>query len=236
MKRTTALALSILVSMSAFAADPASPQATSKTTTKRKATSSSSVSAEIQQMKDALAAQQRQIEELKQQVSQRDQAIQQTQQQLNQIQSSAAAAQAKADEAAAASAKAGEGTATLEKDVTDLKANSTAAALEMQETQKRIAGVESPLAIHYKGVTITPGAFLAGETVYRQHALFADINTPFSSHRPFPGSGQYNTSEFFGSGRQSRLSFLVQGKLKSMNLTGYYEMDWLGAGVNIEQQ
>jgi hypothetical protein len=230
MKRTTALALSMLVSMSAFAADPASPQATSKTTTKRKATSSSSVSAEIQQMKDALAAQQRQIEELKQQVSQRDQAIQQTQQQLNQIQSSAAAAQAKADEAAAASAKVGEGTATLEKDVTDLKANNTAAALEMQETQKRIAGVESPLAIHYKGVTITPGAFLAAETVWRQHALFADINTPFNS-LVFPGSGQYNTSEFFGSGRQSRLSFLVQGKLKSMNLTGYYEMDWLSAGV-----
>ncbi len=230
MKRPTALALSILMSMSAFAADPASPQATSKTTTKHKATSTSSVSAEIQQMKDALAAQQRQIEELKQQVTQRDQAIQQTQQQLNQIQSSATAAQAKADEAAAASAKAGENSATLEKDVTDLKANSTAAAVEMQETQKRIAGVESPLAIHYKGVTITPGAFLAGETVYRQHALFADINTPFSSI-PFPGSGQYNTSEFFGSGRQSRLSFLVQGKLKSANLTGYYEMDWLGAGV-----
>ena len=101
----------------------------------------------------------------------------------------------------------------------------------MQETQKRIAGVESPLAIHYKGVTITPGAFLAAETVYRQHALFADINTPFNSAIPFPGRGQYNTSEFFGSGRQSRLSFLVQGKLKSMNLTGYYEMDWLGVGV-----
>lgn len=230
MKRPTALVLSILMSMSAFAADPASPQATSKTTTKRKATSSSSVSAEIQQMKDALAAQQRQIEELKQQVSQRDQAIQQTQQQLNQIQSSAAAAQAKADEAAAASAKAGEGTASLEKDVTDLKANSTNAALEMQETQKRITGVESPLAIHYKGVTITPGAFLAAETVYRQRALFSDINTPFNS-LVFPGSGQYNTSEFFGTGRQSRLSFLVQGKLKSMNLTGYYEMDWLGVGT-----
>ncbi len=230
MKRTTALALSILMSMSAFAADPASPQATSKTTTKRKATSSSSVSAEIQQMKDALAAQQRQIEELKQQVSQRDQAIQQTQQQLNQLQSSATAAQAKADEAAAASAKAGEGTATLEKDVTDLKANSTAAALEMQETQKRIAGVESPLAIHYKGVTITPGAFLAAETVWRQRSLFADINTPFASI-PFAGTGNYNTSEFFGSGRQSRLSFLVQGKMKNMNLTGYYEMDWLGVGT-----
>ncbi len=230
MKRTTALALSMLMSMSAFAADPASPQATSKTTTKHKATSTSSVSAEIQQMKDALAAQQRQIEELKQQVSQRDQAIQQTQQQLNQIQSSATAAQAKADEAAAASAKAGEGTATLEKDVTDLKANSTAAALEMQETQKRIAGVESPLAIHYKGVTITPGAFLAAETVWRQHGTLGDINTPLTSI-PFSGSDIYNTSEFYGSGRQSRLSFLVQGKLKNMNLTGYYEMDWLGAGV-----
>ena len=38
-------------------------------------------------------------------------------------------------------------------------------------------------------------------------------------------------SEFYGSGRQSRLSLLAQGKLGEMKLTGYYEMDFLGAGV-----
>ena len=79
-------------------------------------------------------------------------------------------------------------------------------------------------------MTITPGAFLAAETVTRQRAMGSDVNTPFGAI-PFAASGAGHTPEFFGSGRQSRLSFLVQGKAKSMNLTGYYEMDWLSAGV-----
>jgi hypothetical protein len=58
----------------------------------------------------------------------------------------------------------------------------------------------------------------------------ADINTSFNSI-PFPGTNTYNTSEFFGSGRQSRLSLLGEGKLSNMKLTGYWEMDWLGAGI-----
>jgi len=38
-------------------------------------------------------------------------------------------------------------------------------------------------------------------------------------------------SEFFGSGRQSRLSALAEGKLSSAKLTGYFESDFLGAGI-----
>ena len=38
-------------------------------------------------------------------------------------------------------------------------------------------------------------------------------------------------SEFYGSGRQSRISLLVQGKLDEANLTGYVETDFLGAAV-----
>ena len=51
----------------------------------------------------------------------------------------------------------------------------------LQDTQKRVGDLESPLAIHFKGVTITPGGFLAAETVWRPHALTADINTPFNT-------------------------------------------------------
>ncbi len=40
------------------------------------------------------------------------------------------------------------------------------------------AGGESPMAIHFKGITITPGGFLAAETVFRNKAIGADINTP----------------------------------------------------------
>ena len=38
-------------------------------------------------------------------------------------------------------------------------------------------------------------------------------------------------SEFYGSGRQSRISMLAQGKLDNMTMTGYYEADFLGAGT-----
>jgi hypothetical protein len=101
---------------------------------------------------------------------------------------------------------------------------------EVQETQKRVAGLESPLAIHYKGITITPGGFLAAETVWRQHAEGADINTALNSI-PYSGSSQAHMAEFYGSGRQSRISMLAQGKLENMNLTGYVETDFLGSGT-----
>jgi hypothetical protein len=116
-------------------------------------------------------------------------------------------------------------------DVADLKQNATSTALSLQETQKNLRSeIESPLAIHYKGITITPGGFIAAETVWRQHALGSDINTPFNSIT-FPGAAQSNLSEFFGSGRQSRISMLAEGKLSSAKLSGYYESDFLTSGI-----
>src|SRR5205814_10050868 len=84
--------------------------------------------------------------------------------------------------------------------------------------------------IHYKGVNITPGGFLAAETVWRQRAEGADINTNLNGI-PYPGASQAHMSEFYGSGRQSRVSMLVQGKLNTTNLAGYVEADFLGSGV-----
>jgi len=90
--------------------------------------------------------------------------------------------------------------------------------------------LESPLAIHFKGVTLTPGGFLAAESVYRNRALGSDINTPFNSVN-MPGAGQNQLSEFFGSGRQSRISLLAEGKISSAKLSGYYEADFLSSGA-----
>jgi hypothetical protein len=89
---------------------------------------------------------------------------------------------------------------------------------------------EEPTSIHYKGVTLTPGGFFAGETVWRQKALGADINTPFNNV-PFDGASSSHLNEFYGSGRQSRISMLVEGKLNNVKIGGYYEMDFLGAGI-----
>ena len=118
----------------------------------------------------------------------------------------------------------------LQHDVTDLKAVSANTVESLQATQKRVGDLESPLAIHFKGITLTPGGFIAGETVWRPHATFSDINTPMNAI-PFSGAAQARFSEFYGSGRQTRLSMLAQGKWGTTNLTGYIETDFLGVGV-----
>jgi len=92
------------------------------------------------------------------------------------------------------------------------------------------ASPDNPIAIRYKGITITPGGFLAAETVFRNKAIGADINTPFNSV-PFSGNPGGQTTEFNATARQSRLSMLAEGKLDAAKLTGYVETDFLGAGI-----
>jgi len=60
--------------------------------------------------------------------------------------------------------------------------------------------------------------------------MSADIDTPFNAI-PYPGAAAYNTSDFFGSARQSRLTLLAEGKIKNATFRGYYETDWLSAGT-----
>ena len=210
----------------------AAQTAPSGTATKKKTTRAAAVTTrDVQELKDALAAQQQQIEQLRRQLTQRDQSWQQAQQQLQQAQSAAAAAQAKADQAAQEASQQQQSVSDLKSDVTDMKQNAANAALSLQETQKAIhADLEHPLALHYKGITITPGGFLAAESVWRQHALGADVNTPFNSI-PFDGASASHISEWFGSGRQSRVSMLGEGKLGSAKVSGYVEADFLSAGV-----
>jgi len=92
------------------------------------------------------------------------------------------------------------------------------------------APADQPTSLRYRGVTLTPGGFMAAETVWRQKTLASDINTPFNSV-PFDGASQAHISEFNASGRQSRISMLVQGKIKAATIGGYYEMDFLSAGT-----
>jgi len=230
MKRALALLLTIAMTTGAFAA-PA-PQDTSggtKKTTKKAATTSTS--AKLDQLQKSIEAQQQQIQALQQQLASRDQAMQQMQQRIDQnAAASPAATQAegKADAAAALASKNAEDLNALKADVGDIKQNATNTALSLQETQKTMN--ESPLAIKYKGITITPGGFLAAETVWRNRGTASDVNTPFNSI-PLPGATQSRMSEFFASGRQSRVSMLGEGKLGTVKMSGYFESDFLSAGV-----
>src|ERR1700744_5881412 len=173
MKRRLALALSVFVTTGVFAQTDSQSSKPKKTSHRA---SAAPVSKQLEDMKDAISAQQQQIQQLQQQVSTRDQAIQQLQQQVTEAQSAAQSAQ-QAAAAAGQNPQLADQVGALQHDVTDLKTVSGNTVNELQDTQKRVSGLESPLAIHYKGVTITPGGFLAAETVWRQRAEGADINT-----------------------------------------------------------
>jgi hypothetical protein len=230
MKRVTAFALTLMLWALAAQAQQSTPTAT--TTRRRTAAPKTdpAVAAQLSDLKQAIDAQQQQIRQLSQQIQSRDQQLQQLQQKLDQSQAATAQAESKADSAASQSAEQQQTVTSLKSDVADLKSNNTNSALTLQETQKLIHDAESPLAIHYKGINITPGGFLAAESVWRAHALGADINTPFNNI-PMPGAEADKLSEFFGSGRQSRVSMLAEGKLSAAKLSGYVEADFLSAGI-----
>ena len=187
--------------------------------------------ADVQSLKDAiasqqaaLAAQQQEIQALRDELHKKDQAVQQ-------VQAVATDAASKADSAQAEAAQQQQAVGQLKSDVSDLRTNVTNTALSVQETQKNVnAEIENPIALHFKGVTISPGGFLAAETVRRSRALASDINTPFNN-LTMPGASQSTMSEFFGSGRQSRITMLAQGELTNVKLSGYYEADFLSAAV-----
>ena len=71
---------------------------------------------------------------------------------------------------------------------------------------------------------------MAAETVWRQKALSSDINSNLNAN-PFNGSWRLHVSEFNASGRQSRFSLLTEGKLDNVKIGGYYETDFLSAGI-----
>jgi hypothetical protein len=235
MKHAMALAVAFALVFGAVTAPVAQDTAAGNSKSSKKKTvakaSESSVSTQLSEMKQAIDAQQQQIQQLTRQVQSRDAVIQQLQQQVGQVQNAATQAAQAAATAASQSAQQQQDVAAVRTDVTDLKQNATNAALSLQDTQKNIqSSLESPLAIHYKGITITPGGFLAAETTWRSHALASDVNTPFNSVT-FDGAAQSHMAEFFGTGRQSRISMLAEGKLNSAKLSGYYESDFLSSAI-----
>ena len=232
MKLVTAWALVFtLCGVFSAQAQQSTTSSTAKTTRRKAAKADPAVAQQLSELKQALDAQQQQIRQLSEQIQSRDQQIQQLQQSIQQNQTAASQAESKADAAASQASQQGQTVDSLKSDVTDLKQNSTNAAVALQETQKNInQTLESPVSWHFKGITITPGGFLEAATVWRQHGLAADINTPFNSV-PMSGAAQDHLSEFYGSGRQSRLSVLAEGKLSVAKMSGYYEADFLSAGV-----
>ena len=175
-----------------------------------------------------------QLDEMQAKIDERDRKLQLAQEAVLAAQAQAAKASGdlKVNQAALAEDK--QAVTTLQSTVAEIKVNSDAVAQTVQQNQKStnavLAKVEHPDTIHFKGVELKPGGFLAGETVYRHRATGGDINTQFTGI-PFAGQAAGETSEFNGSGRQSRISLMAEGKFGASTLRGYYEADFLSAAV-----
>jgi hypothetical protein len=186
---------------------------------------------QIRELREQLQSQQSQLDTLQQQLSSKSTQAATAQQSAADAQSAATAAAQSADQAKAAASDNATKVDALSGTVNDLKTTQAGEAASLVETQQHVKEeLESPTALHYKGVTITPVAFFAFENVYREHALNSDVNSPFNSI-PFPGANEGHVSEINFSGRQSRIGALFQGDAGTFKLSGYVEADFLGAGT-----
>ena len=186
---------------------------------------------QIRELRDQMTEQQAQIDALKQQNADKDTKLATAQSDAQAAGASAAAATAQAQNLETLIEKNSSSVSTLSSDVSDLKVANTGLATTISDTKRDLnERIESPTTIHYKGVTITPVAFFAAESVYRTRSINSDINTPFNS-TPYPGAAEAHTSEWNGSGRQSRLGALFTGNAGPYRLAGYVEADFLSAGT-----
>jgi hypothetical protein len=241
MKKLAALTLSLfLVSGTALAdtskdadpqpaktASPAKPKAA-----KKAEKSDSAVAAQLEELRQALQSQQEQLELLKEELAKRDRQIDEAREAAAAANARAAEASTKATEAVNTTADVKSTAASLNSTVSDLKASNevlkTTVATEQAEAKK--AAEEGPTTIKYKGINITPGGFVAAETVFRTRATGDDINTQLTGI-PYPNNALSRVTENSFTGRQSRLSLRVDTNIASSKVTGYVETDFLGTGV-----
>jgi hypothetical protein len=212
-------------------AKPATPAKAAAKATNEK--TNAEIAAQLEELRQAMQAQQAQLEMLKEELAKRDKQIEEAREAAASANSKATDANVKATEAVNTSAAVKSDTATLTNTVNSVSAN-TAALSKTVATATGQGGAnsmeEGPATIRYKGVNITPGGFIAAETVSRQRATDSDVPTPFTAI-PFNASNLAHLSENNFTARQSRLTMLIQSHIGSATATGYYEGDFLGAGT-----
>ncbi len=190
------------------------------------------VEEQIEALRQQIQGQQGQIDSLKSNLSDKDAQLKQAQQAAADAAAAATRAQQAADAQQQAITQNETAVNTLQSTVTDLKANAVSLTSTMvDETTAIKKSINNPSTLHYKGVTITPGGYVAAESVWRAKATGGDIPTAFNA-LPYEHADAYSLSEFYGTARQSRVSMMVEGKVDWGTLRGYYEADWLGTGIS----
>lgn len=214
-----------LVGSNAYAGDPPAP---AKKKQVAKKPPKPTVEDQIQSLRQEF---QGQIDSLKSDLATKDTQLKQAQQAAADAQAAAAKAESDATAQQQATSDNAAAVTTLKSTVTDLQANAVSLADTVSTENANIKkAINNPSTLHYKGITITPGGYIAGETSYRTKATGGDVGTPFSAI-PYEHADAYTLSEFFGTARQSRVAMMIEGKTSWGTLRGYYEGDWLGTGI-----
>jgi hypothetical protein len=151
MKPVFTWCLTIMLATSSWAQTATTTTTTKTTVKKRRVAAAPAVTAQdLQQLRDALSAQQQQIEQLRQELAQRDQSIQQAQQVAQQAQQQAQASQTAISDAqqkaVTAEASVTEQKGTVDKlntDMEDVRTTLTSSALSQQEAQNRTSALET---------------------------------------------------------------------------------------------
>jgi hypothetical protein len=201
---------------------------------KHRASRPASITSQIQEMRQLFQQQQQEIDQLKQQLQSREQQLQQAQDAATQAQQAAAQAQSQAQAAHQSSTQTNQAYTDLQQAVQSVQADTAQVKSDVTTIRQNDAGMRenyaNPIALKYKDIYLTPGGFLAAETVDRQRATGGGLNTPFGSI-PFNHSALGNQSEFVATGRQSRVQLLAEGKYPNATIGGYYEADFLSAAA-----
>jgi hypothetical protein len=180
--------------------------------------------ADVQALKDALAAQQLQIQKLTDQL-QRQQAVQEAQQSALRLADKINGAPS---QIAAVSSPETTGINAIAPVQQEGATPQTSNPDDQPQTFNK--QMEGTTTIHFRGINITPGGYAEGAFIRRSRALGADISTPYNSVT-MPGASQSQVPEFFGSGRQSKTTAFVDGRVGNVELSSYVSADFLSAGV-----
>ena len=181
-------------------------------------------SAQMQQLQDRLNQQQQQINQLQQQLQQSNQQLQATQ---SQMQSSVQKASADAAAAQQAASAAQQTANSLNSSVTELKGCCTDLTASVTTLKKDVKELQNPLAIRYKGVTMTPLGFFDGAMFWRQRAEGATATSSYSG-TPLYGTVAAGLSEFRMSAQNSQIGMMFQGNAPKAKLTGFWQIDFNG--------
>jgi hypothetical protein len=209
---------------------------TTTTTTKKKATARKHAAtkrptraSEVQSLRDAVSAQQQQIQMLRDEIQKRDSEMQQMQQQINSLQSTTQQAQSTAASAASTSKANEDALSALKTNVTKVETTVTSTATGLQGQEKRVKSLENPTAIHYKGITIKPGGFVALYGIWRRTNTNSSAVSNFSS---FALQNQPDTHlpVWRFDARHTNLNLAADAVTHGLKTRAYFEIDFENTG------